>query len=450
MALTRALFWLLSVGGLAAIHQPYDDSMLTLTSIGTPDPFVRSFSGQYYLTFTAGDRIEIWTSNSLVDIEATAIKHQIWKPPQGTDHSADIWAPELHALRGRWYIYYTAANPKKGNKSHRLYVLGGPPATDDPVLGQWEFLGRIYDMPDQWAIDGTVFELKGQLYLAYSGWPLESPSPKNGSCATQNGGNNTIGAHTNTTTPTTTTTTAPAAATAAPGMVQHLFLMRLDHPSTAGSRPVAIGVPQQAWETTHDAAGAHAINEGPQWLAAPDGRWRGLVYSCAGSWTPEYKMATLRYRGGEPLDPASWEKGHAPLLQTVKPPPLPQPQQQQQQQQQHRLGGGRGRGGLFGPGHGSFLDVGGGHVVAVYHATDGPDDGWDHRRARVQRVAFTERGPYMGKSFGVEGPFKGDGLVARIRARIARSRKSGVAETEDLRTFLEARRLENEARVDEM
>ncbi|KAI1132777.1 hypothetical protein F5Y10DRAFT_230752 [Nemania abortiva] len=49
MALTRALLWLLSLGGLAAFHQPYDDSMLTLTSIGTPDPYVKSFRGQYYL-----------------------------------------------------------------------------------------------------------------------------------------------------------------------------------------------------------------------------------------------------------------------------------------------------------------------------------------------------------------------------------------------------------------
>ncbi|KAI0187869.1 alpha-L-arabinofuranosidase II [Xylaria flabelliformis] len=367
------------------MHQPYDDSTLTLTSFGTPDPFLNSFHGQYYLTFTAGDRIEIWSSNSLVDIETSATKHLIWKPPHGAVDSADIWAPELHALRGRWYIYYTAANPKKGSKSHRLYVLGGPLATEEPCSGQWDFLGPIHPMPDQWAIDGTVFEIEDQLYLAYSGWPLNSR------------------------------------------LVQHLYIVRLDTPTTADSKPVPVGLPYQSWEITHDGDGAHAINEGPQWLSSPDGRWHGLVYSCGGSWTHEYKMATLKYRGGEPLDPSSWRKSEAPLLQM------------------HKQSGT----GPFGPGHGSFLHIGGGHVIAVYHATDGPDDGWGNRRARVQRVTFTEKGPYMGKSFGVEGPVKG-GILARFAAKLSRKKKTSLAKAEDLRAFLEAQRLENEANADGM
>ncbi|KAI1309864.1 glycoside hydrolase family 43 protein [Xylaria venustula] len=414
---------------------PYDDAMLTLTSFGTPDPFVNSFSGRYYLTYTTGNRIEVWSSGSLVDIEKSATRHQIWRPPPGSNHSADIWAPELHALHGRWYIYYAAADPKRGNESHRMYVLGGPPATEAPCSGQWEFLGPIQNMPDQWAIDGTVFELENELYLAYSGWPLASsemyqPGRENIQYGYPPPPQHILGLNEQTTAPLDHPRNASSdnatTGTDTSGLVQNLFVLRLSDPSTAGSKPAAISLPSQPWEITHDAAGAHAINEGPQWLASPDWGWRGLVYSCAGSWTHEYKMATLKYRGGEPLEASSWQKAKAPLLQTPK----------------------RSGTGPFGPGHGSFLDVGDDNFISVYHATDGPDDGWGDRKARVQRVTFTEKGPYMGKSFGVDYP--GRGLIARIKAAVGGQKKTIRSEMGDLRAFLEAREVGNLDKKTEM
>lgn len=81
-------------------------------------------------------------------------------PPPNTPHSDRLWAPELHVLDGRWYIYYAAQDPRLGNKSHRIYVLGGPPATASPnEPSSWTFLGPIRNLDQrQWAIDATVFE----------------------------------------------------------------------------------------------------------------------------------------------------------------------------------------------------------------------------------------------------------------------------------------------------
>ena len=222
-----------------------------------------------------------------------------------------------------------------------MYVLGGPPESSDPHAGPWEFLGPIRNMSQrQWAIDGTVFEIDNQLYFAYSGWPLERAEDD-------------YDEHT-----------------------QQLFILRLSDPVTAASPPTLISSPDEPWERSGDAG----INEGPQWLSsqasdsAPS--WRGLVYSCAGSWTPEYKMATLKYLGGDPLVPSSWAKAAQPLLQNAS----------------HGNG-------PFGPGHGNFVHVGD-ETFAVFHATDGRGDGHGNRKCRMQRVVFGEDGPFMGGEVG--------------------------------------------------
>lgn len=261
----------------------------------------------------------------------------------GTEHSADLWAPELHPINSRWYIYYAAADPAKGNKSHRMYVLGGPSTSEDPSQGQWEFLGRITGMPDTWAIDGTVFELNKDLYMMWSGWPDDNPNDSD--------------------------------------LIQQLCIQKLEAPTIAEGPSSVISAPECSWEFSHDNNGAHGIQEGPQFLSSPDKQWKGIVYSCAGSWTHEYKLAVLHYDGGDPLDPQSWRKSQEPLLQTPR--------------------GGRGP---FGPGHGSFVTVGAdADIICIFHGTDGPADGWNNRKARCQLVHFDENGPFMGLYCGGGG-----------------------------------------------
>jgi GH43 family beta-xylosidase len=285
-------------------------------------------------------------------------------------------------LNDRWYIYYAAAHPQRGNKSHRMYVLAGPVASENPCQGQWEFLGRIENTPEQWAIDGTVFTLEKKLYFVYSGWPLD----------------NTDGSD----------------------LVQELFIQRLEDPTTAATAPVVISRPEYPWEFSCDCNGYHGINEGPQFLSAPGStttKWQGLVYSCAGSWTNEYKMAVLQFTGGDPVDPAAWRKRAEPLIST-------QPNGT----------------GPWGPGHGSFVNLDG-QVVSIYHATDSPTDGWENRRARVQRVSFTDKGPFMASPVGAPAR-KGD-VLSHLKYKLQANLDNAAAREKDLRALLNGQRMAN-------
>ncbi|KAF2157704.1 glycoside hydrolase family 43 protein [Myriangium duriaei CBS 260.36] len=312
----------------------YNPICLSLTSQTTPDPYVTYAHNQFYMTFTAGDRVEVWRASSLPDFLSRPEKHVIWRPPPETHYSADLWAPELHALRGRWYVYVAAAHPKHGNRSHRMYVLGGPSTDRDPTDGHWEFLGPIANIDSgQWAIDGTVIELNHQLYFVYSGWPCGETESE---------------------------------------LTQEIFIVHLSDPVTASSPSTCLCQPLEPWERS-DRSG---INEGPQFLRAQDGSWTGIVYSCAGSWTKDYKMNTLQYLGGDPLDHRSWNKSKLPLITN------------------NNLGTGP-----WGPGHGSFIHIGN-ETFGIYHATDNPHDGWDNRKARMQRVVFRNGQPFMGGKVG--------------------------------------------------
>lgn len=271
----------------------------------------------------------------------TGDKITIFRAPPDTDHSQGLWAPELHDIGGRWYVLYTAEDPKIGIDSHRMFVLGGPPSNVDPCVphdakdSPWQDLGHIGGMrTDQWAIDGTYFWADGGLYMAYSGSP--------------------IGIH-------------PAQA-----KVQELFVVHMSSPTSADSAPSLISSPTESYEYSGD----RGVNEGPQWLMSPDGGWRGLVISVSGTWTQDYKMLPLTYLGGNPLDPRAWGKWRKPLCEK-----------------------GRGMRGPFGPGHGNFINVNG-ETIAVFHATDGPRDGFENRKARAQRVAWTREGPSMGGHVG--------------------------------------------------
>lgn len=72
------------------------------------DPWiVRDPDGSYYMSVTLGDRIALWHSQTLSGLGQVEAK-TVWVPEPNGPFSRNLWAPELHRIDGRWYIYYTA------------------------------------------------------------------------------------------------------------------------------------------------------------------------------------------------------------------------------------------------------------------------------------------------------------------------------------------------------
>jgi hypothetical protein len=68
------------------------------------DPWAIYKGGYYYYMQTTGDNLTIWKVRNLADLNS-AQGQVVWKPRAGLPYSKDIWAPELHFLKGKWYIY---------------------------------------------------------------------------------------------------------------------------------------------------------------------------------------------------------------------------------------------------------------------------------------------------------------------------------------------------------
>lgn len=245
-------------------------SNIVICDTDTPDPWMIAAHGRFYLTFTLGNRVEIWSSPAMEDFRHCQ-KSIVWRPQMGAPWSVDVWAPELHFIANTWYVYFCAAHPGQGNPSHRTLVLRSD--SRDPMdASAWSFLGPLRGLPDHWNIDATVFSPRpNELYCCYSGWPLGDSSD------TQ----------------------------------QDLFLIRLASPEVAiPNTLICISHAQLPWERLD--GGRRGINEGPTWLSMPG--FQGIVYSANGSWTRDYKLGLLQLVGSDLLKDSSWRKRDRPLL----------------------------------------------------------------------------------------------------------------------------------------
>ena len=137
------------------------------------DPYVyRHTDGQYYFTASLPeyDGIALRRSATLAGLK-DAEEVRIWNKHESGIMSFHIWAPELHFLDGKWYIYF-AASDKDDIWALRPYVLMCE--GDDPLTDPWVEKGMMQAAEDDafsftdFSLDGTVFENAGRRYYVWA------------------------------------------------------------------------------------------------------------------------------------------------------------------------------------------------------------------------------------------------------------------------------------------
>ena len=229
-----------------------------------PDPWIECHDGAYYLMTTTGDNLTIWKSPTLGGLK-TADPHVVWSPPSKTaPYASDIWAPELHFIDRRWYIYFGGDADNK-NDTHRIWVLEN--SSSDPTEGKWIMKGELADPSDKWAIDPTVFENRGKWYVVWSGWPDDVDGE------------------------------------------QDIYIALLKNPWTIEGERVLLSRPDRDWEDH----GPVKVDEAPEVLKHNSEIF--LVFSASHCSTDNYELGMLTATAdSDLLDPASWKKTPKPVF----------------------------------------------------------------------------------------------------------------------------------------
>jgi len=234
----------------------------------TRDPFILKHNGLYYHCFSDdGKTVSVSCFKNIDDI-STAESKKVFIP-NNKMYSCEIWAPELHIINDKCYIY--VACDDGNNYNHRMYVLEN--GSNDPMK-EYSMLGKISDSTDKWAIDGNVITFNEELYYFWSGWE----------------GNRNVR--------------------------QNIYIAKLKDPCTLSSERVMISTPTYEWEkigcTPEDVEGKPYINEGP--FAFVYNNELYLAYSASGSWDKGYCISFLKLIGNDPLLKENWYKYDKPTL----------------------------------------------------------------------------------------------------------------------------------------
>jgi len=230
------------------------------------DPYVLLHEdGYYYFMATRGNRLDLWRSSELTQLETVTPK-TIWSPPEKGPNSCCIWAPEIHHIEGKWYVYYTASDTvDEGDHSRGVFVLENE--NKNPIDGQWIDKGRVNTQYS--GIDGSVFQFADRLYFLYSPY---------------------VNDHSD------------------------IAIATMKNPWTLNEDESILVVPKYEWEKTDD----RSILEGPMFLEGPKDEVF-IVYSGGACWDDNYSLGMLAAKKeADFLQADSWTRFEKPVFKMSK------------------------------------------------------------------------------------------------------------------------------------
>ena len=236
------------------------------------DPYVYKHTDGYYY-FTASipsyDAIILRKSRTLTGL-ANAKEICIWSKHISGIMGAHIWAPEIHFISGKWYIYFAAGDAEDIWKI-RPYVLECEDA--DPLEGTWIEKGKMQCCDEDefsfrsFSLDATVLEHEDRYYFI---WAEKVGVGK---------------------------------------QISNLYIAEMENPCKLKTVQVLLTTPDYDWERV-----GFWVNEGPSVLKKEDKIF--ITYSASETGACYCVGMLTASVNDDLLDPRSWKKERYPVLKT--------------------------------------------------------------------------------------------------------------------------------------
>ncbi|XP_018319999.1 uncharacterized protein LOC108733367 [Agrilus planipennis] len=234
------------------------DAFTNPIALNAPDPWMVYYKGFYHLIATTwSNYFGIRKARTLAGLKSA--QNQVVYRFSG--HSG--WAPEIHQVNEKWYLYYTSCGPNTNTDDvacHRNRVAES--AGDDP-MGPYTHKADLIDSDDVFELDPSLIKINGKHYLIASFIPD----------------------------------------------IQKLYIRELTNPYTlARGEKHLLSEPTFDWESD-----GGSVNEGPEPLYHNNRTF--VVYSAGYCDTENYKLGLLEFIGRDPLNISDWRKYPNPVFQ---------------------------------------------------------------------------------------------------------------------------------------